>query len=762
MPKIIETPRYLKQYQFHGVDIDAEEGKREAVGACPFCNRENIFSVNLETGLWRCFSCAEGTVKGGGNIYTFLQVLWDRSDKATTDYSELARSRKLLYPDTLMHWGLCRSIITGEWLVPGYNHEGKLSQLYRYAKHAKEGRWLLWPTPDLGHQLHGMNLFDHSKKQVYLCEGVWDAMALWEVLRGCRPDDGKLVMTASETASLYGDTNVLAVPSCQVFNEKWCQLLDRRSVGLFFDNDHPRSANGKVVEPAGYMGMRRVTQLVARSEANPKSVHYLHWGEGSFEGKQVQGYNPDLPHGHDLRDQLTNGKAEEKVQERIPRLERLLSLVVPVPHEWVDSHSGKAKGKNGKAGSTELELLPCSSWKELHNAWLRSGMKMTEGLFKGLAVGLACVASTRAIGDQLWVRLIGPASCGKTTLCEALSTNRKFILPKSVIRGFHSGFKSDKDGEEDNSLLAQLDGKTLVTKDGDTLLQSPNLPQILSEARDVYDGNTSTHFRNGMGRNYLALRITWILCGTASLRALDTSELGERFLTCEVMGRIDDDLEDEILWRVVNRTNRGMAFEADGDMESQHSPEMTKAMKLTGGYVGYLRTNARELLAAVDVPEEHLRKCMKLGKFVSFMRARPSSKQDETAEREFATRLASQLTRLMTCLAVVYNKRKVDADVMKVLTSVALDTAQGKVLDVAHYLMKTVEAGADAKQVAVAAHQSEEKARLLLRFLRRIGAVETFTSPNATRGYSGPLRWRLTPVMQRLYREILGQEAGRP
>src|SRR5690606_14950694 len=123
----------------------------------------------------------------------------------------------------------------------------------------------------------------------------------------------------------------------------------------------------------------------------------------------------------------------------------------------------------------------------------------------------------------------------------------------------------DDGSGEDYSLISKLGGKTLVVKDGDTLLQSPNLGQILSEARDLYDTVSRSSYRTKQGgRDYQGVRMTFILCGTSSLRKIDSSELGERFLDCVIMEGIDNDLEDEILWRVANRVERNMGVEADG------------------------------------------------------------------------------------------------------------------------------------------------------------------------------------------------------
>jgi hypothetical protein len=354
-------------------------------------------------------------------------------------------------------------------------------------------------------------------------------------------------------------------------------------------------------------------------------------------------------------------------------------------------------------------------------------------------------------GDQLWVKIIGPASCGKSTLCEALSVSKKYVLAKSTIRGFHSGFKTDKEGTEDNSLIAKLDGKTLVTKDGDTLLQSPNLPQILSEARDVYDTNTRTNFKNAIDRSYENIRITWILCGTNALRQIDSSELGERFLDCVIMNGIDEDLEDEVLDRVVHKAFRNLAFQA-GEGEDRADPNLIKAMQLTGGYLGYLREQATELYSSVEVTPEAIGCCKVLGKFVAHMRARPSKKQEETAEREFSARLAIQLARLAGCLTIVLQKKTTDEEVLYHVTKVAFDTARGRTLNIVDVVHRFGEEGVSSSGIASTTGHGEDKERIYIKFLKQIGVLEVYHKQE--KGVQTRAKWRLTPKFNRVYSKL--------
>lgn len=742
-------PDTLRPFAFHGIDFNWDGKAKEAVAECPWCGRENKFSVNIATGLWRCLLCAEGSDKGGGNIYTFLRKLWDLSLMATTpeDYEELAKDRRLVHADTLLQWDVCKSTTTRDWIVPGYNAEGKLTGLYRYIKTPE--KMLLLPTPTLGQHLFGMKHFNPKCGTIDLMEGPWDGMAMWEVAGQCKFAGAgtMLARTANRGSSLLKERNVLASPGCNIFLESWLPLFSGKAVNLWYDNDHPRKhpKTGAAIAPAGYTAMQRVAGILSSYQDPPSEINFVQWGP--------DGHSDELPSGYDVRDALAGrkGTEPEPLASRVTSLFSLFERLAVAPAEWLKTPT-KSLRKTGGKGAPADELLPCDTYKAMINTW-RKALRWTDGLDRALAVMLASVTSTKSVGDQLWIKVIGPASCGKSTLCEALAMNTQYTKSVSTMRGFHSGFKSDGDGEEDNSLIELVKGKTLITKDGDTLLQSPNLPQILAEARDVYDSTSRSHYRNKAGRDYAGIRMTWLLCGTSSLRFIDSSELGERFLDCVIMEGIDDDLEDEILVRVANRVERNMAFSSDDDLKSQHDPDLMNAMMMTGGYVEYLRTNAISLLSAVSMDGPVRLQCARLGKFVAYMRARPSKMQDESSEREFAARLVSQLIRLAKCLAVVMNKGSVNEEVMARVTQVAMDTSRGKTLQIAHLLAKSPD-GMDAKGLSVCTNSTDAKVRDLLRFLRQIGVAELFLPPKEPGARTVQPRWRLTAQLTRLYKDV--------
>ena len=427
---------------------------------------------------------------------------------------------------------------------------------------------------------------------------------------------------------------------------------------------------------------------------------------------------------------------------RLRALERLLGLVCPVPEEWL--------GGANRETTERAVLTPCDSYRALVMAW-RKALKWTDGLDCSLSVMLAASASTCLLGEQLWFKIIGPPSSGKTTVLEGLSINKQYVFSKDSIRGFYQGWKTE-DGS-DLSIAAMANRMTLATKDGDTLLKSPNLTQILSEARGLYDRVGRTHYRNAVMNDYEGHRMTWLLCGTASLREIDESELGTRFLDCVVMDSIDDDFEDEVAWRAVNQESDAMLAESNGDPDGHHPEALTAAMKLTGGYLSYLRENVVELLSQVECTPENKRLCARFGKFVAYLRARPArGQEDADVTREFSARLAKQHIRLANVLAVTLNCRVLDGEPLRRTRKVALDTARGKTLDLVRAIYRSKGEGRSSKSLQTQVGQNQAECRRMLRFLKKIGALTSYKEE----GQSGE-SWALTPMFSKLYRDVTGE-----
>jgi hypothetical protein len=151
------------------------------------------------------------------------------------------------------------------------------------------------------------------------------------------------------------------------------------------------------------------------------------------------------------------------------------------------------------------------------------------------------------------------------------------------------------------------------------------------------------------------------------------------------------------------------------------------------------------------------RKCMVLGKFVSYLRARDSvdPKKDTEATKELPTRLTHQLTRLAVCLSVVLGDDKVTDRVIRVTTKVAVDTARGPILDIVKELHKTGQSGATLGQLASWTGKGEEREKIRLRFMHQIGILDRFQERKAG-GVRPLVHYRLTEEMKSLFEEVCG------
>ncbi len=740
-----DVPDSLRPYISNGVELEWGNHDKEAKSNCPFCGRDEKFSVNIDSGQFRCLVCAEGTTKGGGNAYTFIRHLHAESMRTTQleQYVDLVNNRKFLSADSLRAWGCCRSLTTGNWIMPGYGPTGEVCQLYSYVR--TNGRMLMMPTATLGHQMFGLTL--PLADTVWITEGPWDGVALWEIM-GLTGFTTEGLAPSSNGNSLLHSTSIISVSSTGAVGDpflKYVPMLAGKTVNLCFHNDHPvkNEKTGELCDPSGWSATKRILMLLD-CDTPPKKINFIKWGSNDLGW---EGVNLDLKHGYDVRDILTELPKQGMLprQARIEALGNLFKLVEEIPVHWIN----EAKDHKDKEQKHELVPKTCHSYEKLSGAW-RHALNWTEGLDHAFPIMLACTTSTMMLGDQLWFRVLGPPGCGKTTLAEAISVCKKHVKSVSTLKGMYSG-AIDESGE-DFSLINAAASKTLVVKDGDPLLQQPNLGQILSELRDIYDTVGRPSYRNkAKTREYMHKRMTLLLCGTASLRHLDDSELGERTLDCVVMKKIDDDLEDEVLNRIAHRSATSLQVEVNGKADTHYEGSMLKAMQLTGGYVEYLRDKATELIADLTISDEVKYQCTRLGKFVAHLRARPSKKQKETVQREFASRLTSQFVRLAGCLAIVLNKNTVDNDIMVRVRRVAMDTSDGATFKIVDYLRLNPD-GATLLSVASMITQSTDDTVRLLQFLIHIEVVETFALEGVARGTR--IRYRLTPRMVRMWQAV--------
>jgi hypothetical protein len=435
------------------------------------------------------------------------------------------------------------------------------------------------------------------------------------------------------------------------------------------------------------------------------------------------------------------------MDQRIQRVGELLSMLEPVPADWL---VGVEEEKAKREGSNEpLKSLPCTDYFTLLAAW-RVALEWRPEMDDVLSVMLAVALSTEQVGDQLFLQVIGDAGGGKTRFCEGMLVSFKCLLLESIT-GFYSGY-NDGTGK-DYSFIARANRKCWITPEGDLMMKNPKFHEIMAQQRRIFDGSIGATFKTkDKDTKYTGLRTPWIMAGTPAMLTGDQAQLGDRFLRIFIKSP-DDEGTKAILKSVVGTAIRSVRQTSNGMPESQLEKNLCKAYQLTGGYVNWLVSNAENLLVRLRVDEEMLeRVCPKMGEFVAKMRARPlpGDKDIETSS-EMPTRLTHQFVRLACCIAVVLNKQEIDSEVMRRVTKVAVDTSRGVGLDIVRQLYKHRE-GMCADGISVIASREKYTVRRMLDFYRKQRVVERFEEKHERA--RGIWKWRLTERMRALYEEI--------
>jgi hypothetical protein len=734
------TPEKLKPFEFHGLVLSS--GKGTVNTECPFCNKDKFF-IKVSTGQWSCKTCTPQ----GGNIYAFLKRVWEEGMTSTTDeaYEELSKDRNIPVEE-LKEWGLCLSPISQDWIAPAHNMKGALANLYKLVQLEEKGRikWTAYSTPTCNLHPFGVltskgNYANKLHKTVWVSEGLWDGMKLRSTLKKLRlkgPCDDPLersqmlVRTGDQSKSLVKTDCVIAAPGCGTFNPEWLDYFEDRNVCLVYDSDHPKKLQGGQKIKPGFDGMKRVIKLISESAVQPASVYMLRWGPN--------GYDKHKPTGYDIRD-LFNEMGD--VKGFIELLSKL--SLTTITSTGTEEHPD------------EIEMIECNSFAELCGIF-EQGLHLSQRMRDGFAVALAATLSTPLGGDQLWVRLIGPPGCGKSTIAECISADRKHAFPQSIVTGWHSGYVGNgPESKKDASLIPAMNNKIVVIKDADTIASSSSRDRILSELRDIFDGVSRSAYRNRKGKSYDDLRMSFLLCGTDHLRTLNKANLGDRFLDCEMMGDEDKSLYvNKAVQNVLDNIRKSHTSHAN-----EHHGSFRNDLKLAT--VGFLHSkfNSLNSLDAINFSEDNLTKIKSFGEFVSFMRAKVQREGENAVYRprpELATRVSSQLTKLAYCLALILGKKSVDRDIMRIVKNVTFATATGYMLDLTERLASSKK-GLSTHQLETSVNLSESTVRRTLSDMQDLKIVEKNTTPNNSgiRGRNLHL-WKLTEKLQEVWTHIGG------
>jgi hypothetical protein len=129
-----------------------------------------------------------------------------------------------------------------------------------------------------------------------------------------------------------------------------------------------------------------------------------------------------------------------------------------------------------------------------------------------------------------------------------------------------------------------------------------------------------------------------------------------------------------------------------------------------------------------NTPESVEHDCETLGKLTAVMRTRPSGRDEEPTEPELHVRSSSQFFKMAMCLAVVLNKKSVDAEIMRRVARSARDTCHGHTFDICKALWAKTLMDERGLSVALRGTATTESIKKHLRTLAAVGCVRAEAS----------------------------------
>jgi len=465
----------LKGYAQHGV-VYQKVNEDQAIGTCPFCHKPNKFYTHVDGAVWDCKVCITS-----GNFQAFMKKIYlEYVPMFEGEPSDLLRKDRMLRPQTFRAWDVGFSGMFYSIPVRGLKPESIVDILrYNIGKGsrsttgAKKG--LIVPK----------KLYE--SKRVYLCEGEWDAMAMWECLR---------------SQQIYND--VYGAPGAGALPNRYGEWFFDKDVVVLFDNDE-----------AGIRGAQRVGNVL---EGYASTVEYLHWPKGTPDKYDIKDlYFSEKKQGNKVLNfikQNCNMNPPRTVGERA---------------EVKDAEDQKSSDYLKGIGISRDEAI--SRYRE----WLHlPNPECIDVLF-------GSVFANRIGADPLWMFLVAPPGGSKSELLMSLSDAPLIITTTSLTPA--ALVSGQANGAGDPSLLPKLNGKLLVIKDFTTILSKPiwELNQILGVLRDAYDGEYEQRYGNAVHRKYktkfgIMAGVTLVIEGFQSMSAV----LGERFLKYKIgqLGKI--------------------------------------------------------------------------------------------------------------------------------------------------------------------------------------------------------------------------------
>lgn len=637
----------IRPFVFHGVAFDGETDTQQ-IGTCPLCGKKRHFYVDKKTGQFDCKSC-----NTSGNIPTFLEALLDHHGNATTkrDLQRLKRMRSISIAalrSAEMSWNATRSV----WMFPHRSATGTIQDM-RIAAEPK-----LRPISTPGQKTGLWNLPDlvSARKRgwpVWICEGEWDGIALRTLFK-----------------TMGHNAVVVAVPGANTFKTEWITYFSNRDVVMAYDADD-----------AGDDGMEKVgvgrskpdgTFMPGAVSSVVKRLRYVRWPTTT-------------PDGWDIRDAVHNGSVEDAFGT-------ITALVDDRPRRNPESGGGgrrvrqstrtsmddstptaSERGTGATTTSPGGSVEPRPTFHDVMETFRRY-VKVDVDFENGVKLALGTIiAAQLTSGDPLWMYLVAPPGSGKTLITDAFLDNpyvvhRSSLTPHSLVSGFNAN--------PDPSLMAILDGQTLVLKDFTEMLSMPvNMQdEIFSTLRGAYDGTVERSYGNAVTRRY-DVRFTMLAGCTNQIHAVSRSNMGERCLKYQMVNIQQID-QDAVIQSAINNVGRESNMVGDicdaVNRFTDYDVDMDRVYTLVPGW-------ARDRIVALSQIIGTLRATVSRADYTGEVTHRPTA--------EVGTRLAKQLVKVGCVIGEINGGRELTRTDYALVERVAFDTAIGWNLDVVQAMM---------------------------------------------------------------------------
>ena len=331
-----------------------------------------------------------------------------------------------------------------------------------------------------------------------------------------------------------------------------------------------------------------------------------------------------------------------------------------------------------KAFSIDVDSIASITSHSTFQKGIKDSLYTNKSILQTIDAMLAVCLSVKMPGEPLWLFVVGPASCGKSTVIEAFGGHNKYFdyTSKLTATSLVSGWRNP-DGS-DASSLHKMNMRTMFVKDMTVLLGMPDgvQQQLWDLLRDAYDGYIKVQWGNGKTFEATDFKFNIIAGVTPIIYKHNDASKGERFLRIDFLGAdFDEDEHMRLAWD-------GAATKKENKAKLQQT--------MLGYYKHLFESFDPENTATV--PESIRNKVMALSKLTARLQTQVEKDRNEgmiyRPVSAVATRLQLQFKNLILSLAHVRGEKVVSEATYDIVRKVGFDSCPGLNFEVIDHIRK--------------------------------------------------------------------------